>query len=694
MSIIFSSHLPCPHSDHLKIHMKTHDNRKPFQCTVCNRGYNTAAALTSHMQNHKKQQQQHQQQQHHPSNNSLHQPPGLNSHHTLMGATNRTPNYSPRSNCSTPKSGKRKYSSAFMTKDAGGGTSALTNGHLDMRNRMTLDGLNTPSPNSLLSLSNRVCVYCTKSDFQSNEQLFNHIQTKHYGLLFPTYNPLPFADYRHLKYTMETPGSAASAAEKTFDCHICPDAKYPSVQLLYQHLRNFHMDQTALGRGTGSPGKESNRRRHDEDSREAEEKDMNNNDNNDDIKENIKSEASFEEDDDQHSPTDLSKPKKMRHNERDAPMPQADEELKNFLCNQCHAGFGDFESFRKHLKSHIASPVEVDHYSCKQCAMDFPTKQRLEEHNISHYLVEDVEYNCVVPNCSKSAKIEDIRKHYMEQHMKIVFKCSICAEGFENKVALELHFTVAHRFQEAKVFRCSTCVEVFHNIKDFRHHVTTRHMSRMGIQCIFCPVTCDSDLEMHFHLSSHSKQFQCPICPESFHVEFLLDRHMQSHQIGKTEAPPPPRPELNPQYLFDKQNLLQKRPMLLPPGSPLMGNQFHKQPPYPPHLLNQLYMSNAMARDHPLFWARNDLRQRIALSSPRMDYYHHQETHLNSSQAKENGKDAHHPANNEGGSFGATGDAPDNTSDSDASNQRKVGHSIKTGVSLRCAYCNGDFRSR
>lgn len=26
-----------------------------FQCNFCNRGYNTAAALTSHMQNHKKQ---------------------------------------------------------------------------------------------------------------------------------------------------------------------------------------------------------------------------------------------------------------------------------------------------------------------------------------------------------------------------------------------------------------------------------------------------------------------------------------------------------------------------------------------------------------------------------------------------------------------------------------------------------------
>lgn len=35
--------------------MKTHDNQKPFQCTVCNRGYNTAAALTAHMQGHKRE---------------------------------------------------------------------------------------------------------------------------------------------------------------------------------------------------------------------------------------------------------------------------------------------------------------------------------------------------------------------------------------------------------------------------------------------------------------------------------------------------------------------------------------------------------------------------------------------------------------------------------------------------------------
>jgi len=37
---------------------------------------------------------------------------------------------------------------------------------------------------------------------------------------------------------------------------------------------------------------------------------------------------------------------------------------------------------------------------------------------------------------------------------------------------------------------------------------------------------------MHFHLAAHARQFRCPSCPETFHVEFLLDRHMQSQHGG------------------------------------------------------------------------------------------------------------------------------------------------------------------
>lgn len=180
---------------------------------------------------------------------------------------------------------------------------------------------------------------------------------------------------------------------------------------------------------------------------------------------------------------------------------------------------------------------------------------------------------------------------------------------------------------------------------------------------------------------------RCPICPESFHVEFLLDRHMQAHQLGKANRPAEPHH----QYL---SNLMPKRSLGIPPSvSPLMANQFHmKHPPYPPHILNQLYMTNAMAREHSLLWARNDFRQRVALASPKMDYYHHQEPQLPVNHDKENGKESLSSNNNES-NFG--GDTQETTSsEPEVNQQRKIGHSIKTGVSLRCAYCNGDFRSR
>lgn len=175
---------------------------------------------------------------------------------------------------------------------------------------------------------------------------------------------------------------------------------------------------------------------------------------------------------------------------------------------------------------------------------------------------------------------------------------------------------------------------------------------------------------------------------------------MHSHQLAKADH----RPDLSQQqFLFDKQqqNTLPKRPMLIPPpGSPLLAaNQFsHLKQPYPPHLLNHLYMNNAMARDHPLYWVRHDLRQRMALASPRMDYYHQEGlpanniNNNNNNVVKENGKEPPPTPTANEGSF--SGDVPEIASDPESNNQRKVGHSIKTGVSLRCAYCNGDFRSR
>lgn len=143
--------------------MKTHDNQKPFQCTICNRGYNTAAALTSHMQNHKKQA-------------ALLGAPNLN--YRLVVTVTRSiilfitsfffHIYSPRSTGSASSTNslqqqKRKYSPAVLEQHT----------NLDC-----LAAKRSASANSVL-----YCIYCTKSDFQTLEQLHAHIHSMHAAAL-------------------------------------------------------------------------------------------------------------------------------------------------------------------------------------------------------------------------------------------------------------------------------------------------------------------------------------------------------------------------------------------------------------------------------------------------------------------------------------------------------------------------------
>lgn len=140
--------------------MKTHDNQKPFQCTVCNRGYNTAAALTSHMQSHKKQ-------------STLSRNSALNyryvqvrkffAQNSILNALFFFVKNSPRSTGSASSSSslyKRKYSPHIEQRDTPG---------LNAKRFAYIN--NTASP--------LYCIYCTKNDFESLDQLHAHVQQMH-----------------------------------------------------------------------------------------------------------------------------------------------------------------------------------------------------------------------------------------------------------------------------------------------------------------------------------------------------------------------------------------------------------------------------------------------------------------------------------------------------------------------------------
>lgn len=74
---------------------------------------------------------------------------------------------------------------------------------------------------------------------------------------------------------------------------------------------------------------------------------------------------------------------------------------------------------------------------------------------------------------------------------------------------------------------------MFRSKLEFFLHVKNVHGSfseinrPKSIECSFCKQQFSTNIEMQFHLTDHIKQFHCKFCPEIFHIEYLLDKHME-----------------------------------------------------------------------------------------------------------------------------------------------------------------------
>ncbi|XP_075215427.1 zinc finger protein 423 homolog [Lycorma delicatula] len=529
-------------SDHLKIHMKTHDNQKPFQCTVCNRGYNTAAALTSHMQNHKKSSE--------PPSPS---PPG-NTFKCLQCAE-------------------------FFRKPEDLQGHMATHHHVER----TCTPPATPRSASRLHLSpsfpspRLACMYCTKDNFNTMEALHLHVQAMHGSILNGDLQRELVALRQTTQLLSSPPSHTVAGSILPYSCELCT-MRFGSVSALQKHALSVHgfprskdplyCLQCALpfptpqlfaehyvllhgGAGLFSPHG---------------------------LAEQLK-------------PTDLSKKpsprptptphddrppssKRFRHSEnghssangvdnsRSPSMLRQYEHPGTLLCNQCNAALPDFESFRSHVKSHIeeagglrgllggagslvGEPRKSPSLQCSHCGAHYSNQDELAQHISTHFLATDIEYSC--QSCMKAfSKPDELQKHLMDIHAHHLYRCALCKEMFDSKVAIQVHFAVKHS-NESKMYRCTACPSntVFHSEQEFKLHIVNIHVPQRPepkppvappaqmVRCLFCRMSFSSELEMQFHLAVHTKQFRCPLCPETFHVEFLLDKHIQTHHTSQ-----------------------------------------------------------------------------------------------------------------------------------------------------------------
>lgn len=404
---------------------------------------------------------------------------------------------------------------------------------------------------------------------------------------------------------------------------------------------------------------------------------------------------------------------------------QKTPDIESLQCSQCNAVLPNFEVFREHLKAHLTRG-DLKNFVCFHCGMTFINQNEYEFHFSSHFLINTTEYNCT-HGCNKSFDNSDaLQKHLFELHAQNVWKCGICGELFESKVGIQIHLAMAHSNKE-KSFRCSACMEVFETDADFKSHVRSQHslmFSVPSLQCSMCRTICSSELEMHFHLATHARQYRCSMCPEAFHVKFLLDRHMQTHHCiaEKDPLPMPYKMDSINNNMFDygyasfnastgdsrAANAKKIYPFGSSFGSPSkLFNPLHIQtsatvPPLkitPPlyelydnigksfygdvaankHLMNLYkaeYASKLFARSNPLvLLPPNSNDSHLSTLGDREQYFE-----------KKNSAESHYVC--------SICDRNDFHSESEVQAHQKTNHNNKAGVSLRCAYCNDNFRSR
>jgi len=70
----------------------------------------------------------------------------------------------------------------------------------------------------------------------------------------------------------------------------------------------------------------------------------------------------------------------------------------------------------------------------------------------------------------------------------------------------------------------------------FSHFVMFLQVHHLGLsrpyRCFFCKDSFSTEAELHSHVTTHKKQYVCPVCHEAFLVEYLLDRHLETKHSG------------------------------------------------------------------------------------------------------------------------------------------------------------------
>ncbi len=576
-------------SDHLKIHLKTHDNGKPYQCNMCNRGYTTAAALTSHIPSHKKLE----------SGNGTPKElscPECEDKFTLLSdlqlhlqihlaeQADLRPT-SPREKawqcpyCGEVCLGKEALeihfdqahsAEKFKCPACNAGYTTLDgllhhlktqHDYIAEEQDMTDPAINASinaSMNASMSVNMNAgtttvsplqinpdeevkmqefqaamkydCPYCDKGGFSSMDVLEIHVRALHQDRLGQVnlcqYCNTMFPSTTELEEHLKSQhGSNGLSLSVKFPCDYCT-LEFSSEDSLHLHRENIHRYSDLITRSPEVVFCSMCTMRFP---------------NNFALSEHVQNCHGMNLSTKSSSPMPRKEgseksikipnnsggiPSNFSHSPRPGrPHSNASSTGESWTCDQCNATFLDPKSYKVHMKNHMDSSISK--YCCSECQAEFSTEDQLESHIFVHFLALTTEYGCT--SCLKLfSKPDELQKHLMDIHAHHLYRCSLCKEIFDSKVNIQVHFAIKHS-NECKLYKCTTCISVFRSEMEWQLHVKVHHLGvSKPYRCLFCKDSFGTEVELQCHLTTHKKQFPCLLCDEAFHVEYLLDKHLQT----------------------------------------------------------------------------------------------------------------------------------------------------------------------
>lgn len=464
----------------MKSHLKTHENGKPFQCTICNRGYQTPAALTSHIMTHKKE-----------SNSDL----GCQQCKEVFTTATDLQNHMAGHCAAESLPGKPSYQCSYCSEICTSQNALklhIEQAHLadqlskcpicqksclsteELIHHMAvhdvlsindhgpqeehdLSGVPPTTPGTLAhSLSSQpmvsemlVCPYCFCSDYDSLEILEIHMQSVH--SVKPTevytcnYCNAPYQNLYSLHEHMRAVHQNQPCMDIKYPCTHC-SRQFSSIENLQQHKKLIHYYE----------------RRERNESRESlycimcsmafqsagalqEHMAMLHHSS-------PKSEHKYTPDTKPHTSTSTKRRSSLlnhgpdrgyghkRENDkcfdrRDINMhlnfaspadphkdrvPSSSPYQEQITCDHCNATFHDRKNFQAHVKHHLDSSA-AGQYCCKLCKQQYSTEDQLEKHSATHYLSMTTEYGCTT--CVKFfSKPDELQKHLMDIHAHHLYR--------------------------------------------------------------------------------------------------------------------------------------------------------------------------------------------------------------------------------------------------------------------------------